>query len=224
MMSGTVILAVVLAVIVVAVAAALLTGVVPGRRGGTGGGRELRRRFGPEYDLLAEQHGDPKAAEQELAERVREHDALTLRPLAQDERVRYVQTWTSVQERFVDDPRGAAQQADQMIGGLLTAIGYPSADRDRQLALASVDHAHALSDYRQARDLMQRAAASNGHGDGDRAVEVGARDGGDGGDDAGKAAADSTELLRQAILHYRVMFKDLLGSSSPATERAHAVR
>jgi hypothetical protein len=209
-MSGTVILTIVLAVIVVAVAAALLTGVVPGRQGvGRGGERELRRRFGPEYDLLIEQRGDPKTVEQELAERVREHDSLTLRPLAQDERARYVQTWTSVQERFIDDPRGAAQQADQVIGGLLTAIGYPSADHDRQLALASVDHAYALSDYRQARDLMQRAAASNGDGDADKA----------GGD-----STDSTELLRQAILHYRILFKDLLGTSVSATEHAHAGR
>jgi hypothetical protein len=219
MMSGTVILAIVLvAVVVLAGAAALLMGTVPG---GRGGGRDLRRRLGPEYDLLVEQRGDPKAAEQELVERVRERDSLTLRPLARDERARYVQTWTSVQERFIDDPRGAAQQAAQVIGGLLTAIGYPSADHDRQLALASVDHAYALSDYRQARDLMQRAAASNGDGDGGRAAEVSGSDG----SDAGKAGADHpTELLRQAILHYRVMFKDLLGTSASATEHAYAGR
>ena len=216
-MSGTVILIIVLALIVVAGAAAWTMGV---GRGGPGSGRELRRRFGPEYDRLAAERGDPKAAEQELAERVRDHDALTLRPLTQDERERYELTWTSVQVRFVDDPRGAVQQADQVIGGLLTAIGYPSADRDRQLALASVNHAHALGDYRQAGELAKSAApgdngkiADGRNGNGHRELTTNG------------TSTDPTESLRQAILHYRVMFKDLLDRSASGSERAaHAGR
>jgi len=209
-MSGTVILAIVLAVIVIAGAAALVMGVGAPRRGG---GRDLRRRFGPEYDRLAAERGDPKAVELELTERVRDHGALTLRPLAKDERERYDRTWTGVQVRFVDDPRGAAQQADQVISGLLTAIGYPSEDRDRQLALASVDHAYALSDYRQARELVEHAKASS--------------DGGkSGGDKSGAAgtSTDPTESLRQAILHYRVMFKDLLDRAASGSERVRVGR
>ncbi|MBS2967028.1 hypothetical protein KGA66_28605, partial [Actinocrinis puniceicyclus] len=159
-MSGTVILAVVLAVIVVIGAAALIK-----RAGDRNTGGDLRRRFGPEYDRVAARHGDRAAAEQELAERVREHDALQLRPLTADDRERYTRQWTGVEERFVEDPRGAAAQADQVIGGLLTAIGYPPADRDKQLELASVDHARALEDYRQAHDLTRRAlGTANGAG------------------------------------------------------------
>ncbi len=220
-MSGTVILIIVLVLIVVAGAAALITGV---GRGGPGSGRELRRRFGPEYDRLAAERGDPKAAEQELAERVREHEALTLRPLTKDERERYELTWTSVQVRFVDDPRGAVQQADQVIGGLLTAIGYPSADRDRQLALASVNHAHALSDYRQAGDLAQSAAPSDDGKTHDGRVERGGNGTSAAGAGTDGASTDPTESLRQAILHYRVMFKDLLDRSTSGSERAHAGR
>lgn len=224
-MSGTIILAIVLAVIVVLGAAALI------RRTGTHDkGHDLRRRFGPEYDRVAARHGDQAAAEQELADRLREHDALELRPLAQDERERYERTWNSVLERFIDDPRGATQQADQVISGLLTAIGYPSEDRERQLDLASVDHADALGDYRQARELAQRglsngalnAGAINDGASNDGAINDGAaaqaarttngtRDG---------ATASSTETLRQAVLHYRVMFNDLLGHAG--AERAHA--
>jgi hypothetical protein len=215
-MSGTIILAIVLAVIVVLGAAALI------RRTGTHDkGRDLRRRFGPEYDRVAARHGDQESAEQELAARVREHDALQLRPLAQDERERYERTWNSVQERFIDDPRGATQQADQVISGLLTAIGYPSEDRERQLELASVDHAYALGDYRQARELAQRGL------DGGAAVETARTDGvsgtnGSNGTNGTRdgAAASSTETLRQALLHYRVMFNDLLGHAG--AERAHA--
>ncbi len=202
-MSGTIILAIVLAVIVVLGAAVLIL-----RTGTRDRGHDLRRRFGPEYDRVAARHGDQAAAEQELAERVREHDALNLRPLAQDERERYERTWNSVQERFIEDPRGATQQVDQVISGLLTAIGYPSDDREKQLELASVDHAYALSDYREARELAQRGL--NGDGVAARR-EAGAADG---------AVDSSTETLRQALLHYRVMFNDLLGHAG--AERAHA--
>ena len=212
-MSAIVILVIVLVVIVAAVAAALVMGV--GGRGRQNNGRALRRRFGPEYDRVAAQHGDSKAAEQELTARVRDREALTLRPLAQDERERFSMTWVHVQERFVDDPLGAAQQADQVIGGLLTALGYPSEDRDRQLALASVDHGRALGDYRQAHELAQRGstkteAAEAAEGDADT---KGARD-----RDGAVSGTSSTEQLRQAVLHYRVLFRELLDSSS--TERA----
>lgn len=213
-MSGTVILAIVLAIVLALLVAALLASSRRGvLGGGRGGGRDLRRMFGPEYDRLAEQRGDPETVKQELAERVREHESLTLRPLTPDERERYALAWSAAQERFIDDPRGAARQADQVVVGLLTAIGYPSEDRDRQLALASVDHAYALSDYRQADDLMQRSSTTNGSG------------GRDDDTDRADAAAEPTEALRQAVLHYRVMFRALLdGDSTPATGRADAVR
>ena len=212
-MSGTIILAIVLAVVVVFGAAVLIL-----RTGSRDHGRDLRRRFGPEYDRVAARHGDQAAAEQELAERVREHDALTLRPLAQDERERYERTWTSVQERFIDDPRGATQQADQVIGGLLTAIGYPSEDREKQLDLASVDHAYALSDYRQARELAQRGLSGDGAVDGTNRTDGAVA--GAGTTAAGAPASSSTETLREAMLHYRVMFNELLGGAG--AERAHA--
>lgn len=210
-MSGAITLVIVLVVVLVILGATM---VVRRRCGGHVGGRDLRRRFGPEYDRLAEERGDPEAVERELTERVREHDSLTLRPLSADERERYVQAWAGAQERFIDDPRGAARQADQVVVGLLTAIGYPSEDRDRQLALASVDHAYPLSDYRQADELVHGAAGANGSS---------ARNAGDG--EPGDAAGEPTEALRQAVLHYRVMFNALLKSdSAPATARADAAR
>src|SRR5207248_11260686 len=74
------------------------------------------------------------------------HDALPI--LDAPERQRYSQEWSDVQARFLDDPRAAARQADQLIANVLGEIGYPAQDRDRQLALASVDHPHGLSEYR----------------------------------------------------------------------------
>lgn len=236
--TGSIILTIVLALVVVLGSAVLI------RRPAAGGeDRDLRRRFGPEYDRVAARRGDPAAARRELAERVRAHDALTLRPLTPQERDRFERTWTTVQERFIDDPRGAAAQADQLIGGLLTALGYPSEDRERQLELASVDHAHALGDYWRARELVHRgldgdgaaarmspaaeAAATVRAGGSESTREAidgasrnassagpltrGARDG---------DAVSSTETLRQAVLHYRVMFDALLGHVD--AERAYA--
>jgi hypothetical protein len=142
--------------------------------------------------------------ERELAERVRAHDALTLRPLSPEERERTVQAWTAVQQGFIEDPRGAARQADRVVVGMLTAAGYPSEDRERQLELASVDHAYAVSDYRRGRELLERSAAADG------------RDG---------PAAESTETLRQAVLHYSVLVKSMLkGNSRIAAGRAPAGR
>lgn len=275
--TGSVILTIVLALVVLAGAAVLVL-----RPGPRGPGRDLRRRFGPEYDRVARRHGgDRAAAEQELAARVREHDALRLRPLDPGERERFERTWTAVQERFVDDPRGAAAQADQLIGGLLTAIGYPSEDREKQLDLAAVDHAHALDDYRQARELARRglggdgtaghaettaAAAAAGteptaapaqaatgtatrpgpahvgitqtprqgtdvgtraHADSDTDTDTEAAGAGSGdrpeaARDGAAASTSTTETLRQALLHYRVMFEDLLGQA--AAEPVHAGR
>jgi hypothetical protein len=155
---------------------------------------------------------------------VREHDALTLRPLDAEERERLAQAWSAVQVRFIDDPSGAARQADQVVAGLLTAIGYPAEDRDRQLALASVDHAYALDDYRQARALVERSTAGNGHGPAAHTADRdGATEAGSGSEDGVADQTDQTEALRQAILHYRVMFDDLMDSTS-STEHAHTGR
>jgi hypothetical protein len=154
----------------------------------------LRRRFGPEFDRLAAEHGDPRAADLELAERQRDHDALELRPLAAPDRDRYATAWTEAQETFVEDPQAAVRQAEQIITDLLAEIGYPAQDRDQQLALASVDHAKGLAEYRQGLELLNDGTAQN----------------------AGDAA--STEALRQAMQHYRVFFEDVLDRPrQPAT-------
>lgn len=143
------IIAVIVVVIVLVVAAAAL---YP-KMGGPGRRARLRRRYGPEYDRLAEERGDPRAAEQELTEREQAHRELELRKLDEPEQARLRQSWSSIEEHFVDDPRQAARQADQTIGRVLTELGYPDGDADRQLALASVDHPRAVYEYRQAHEL-----------------------------------------------------------------------
>lgn len=179
--------AIVIVVAVVVVVAAAVLAVTRGRR------MRLRRTFGPEFDRIATERGDPKIAEQELAEREREYRALELRPLADPDRARFTGAWSDAQEAFIDDPQAAVLQAEEIISNLLAELGYPARDRDQQLILVSVDHAEGLSEYRQGLDLAHVNPAADG--------------------DIGGGAQTSTESMRQAMRHYRVFFEDILGGS-----------
>jgi hypothetical protein len=143
----------------------------------------LRSRFGPEYVRAVEDAGGQRQAESALqarAERVRKYD---LRPLSADDQARFSADWRRVQAKFVDDPAGAAKNADDLLGEVMSARGYPQADIDQRLEDLSVDHGDAVQNYRLARETVAKHARG----------------------DAG------TEDLRQAMIHYRTLFEDLLG-------------
>jgi hypothetical protein len=143
----------------------------------------LRKRFGPEYDR-AVAHGPSRTqAERELRERERQHAALELRTLDEPTRARYATEWAELQARFVDSPREAVRDSDALLTRLISDIGYPAGDEDKRLALLSVEHASLVAHYRDAHEITERSARGEG----------------------------STEQLRQAIVHYRELFADLLG-------------
>src|SRR5688572_9513437 len=146
--------------------------------------RALRQRFGPEYDRAVESADDRRAAERELRERERRHAELELRPLDPASRERYSTSWEEIQIRFVDAPEQAVGEADELVTRLIAERGYPTGDYDNQLAHLSVEHARTLDHYRQAHDIHERNAR-------------------------GEA---TTEQLRQALVHYRALFADLLGT------------
>jgi hypothetical protein len=151
---------------------------------------QLRSRFGPEYDRTVDQEGDRRAAEAELEARQRRVESLRIRPLGPDEAERFTTQWRQVQARFVDDPKGAIGDADDLIGGVMEARGYPVGDFEQRAADVSVDHPAVVEHYRAAHDIATRS---------------------------GRGPAD-TEALRQAMVHYRALFDDLVGSAD--TERA----
>jgi len=156
----------------------------------------LRRRFGGEYDrLVSEQHSRP-AAEKELRERERRHAQLELHPPGDADRARYAQGWQQIQAQFVDDPRTAVAQADTLVTELVAQWGYPTRDYEQQLAHLSVEHARVLAHYRDAHEI-------NRH------------------NEQGQA---STEQLRQALVHYRALFADLLGTELAPAEPTAATR
>lgn len=154
----------------------------------------LKDRFGPEYDRAVEEKGGRSKAEADLAEREKRVEKLHIRPLEPGERREFSERWTDVQARFVDDPARAVAFADALLGDVMKARGYPVSDFEQRAGDISVDHPKVVEHYRTAHDIALR------HG----------RD------------QASTEDLRQAMIHYRALFDDLVGVQAPAEpERAH---
>lgn len=146
--------------------------------------QSLRNRFGPEYDRIVAEQDSRSAAERELRERERRHAELTLKPLTEASRERYSAAWEEIQARFVDSPAEAVGAADELVTRLVAERGYPTENYEDQIAHLSVDHARTLTNYRDAHEIQLR-------------------------NERGEA---STEQLRQAVVHYRALFADLLGA------------
>lgn len=180
-------LIIVLVVVVVVIVAGALFFV---NRGKSGAG-SLRRRFGPEYDRAVTHHnGDVKAAEQELAERLKKHGSLHERPLAPEQRERYLAQWAGLQERFVDSPREAVAGADQLVAELAEARGFSGAGHAQRVEALSVHHPHHVDGYRRLHDVTSADAGG----------EAGQRTG--------------TEELREAMVRARGLFDELAGADA----------
>jgi hypothetical protein len=179
-MSTGLIIALIVIVAVAVVAAALI---LLARR--PQGGRTLRRRFGPEYDRAVAQHdGDARAAERDLAERVKRHGSLRERPLEPAARDEYAARWGAVQERFVDSPQEAVAEADRLVAELAGARGFPDGERyEEQLDALSVHHGHHLHGYRRVHQATYAPASG---------------------------ADGSTEELRASMVDARALFEELL--------------
>jgi hypothetical protein len=145
--------------------------------------RRLRERFGPEYDRAVTEHGSRREAESELAGRERHVRDLDLRPLSPAAQSQYTSEWTAVQEQFVDAPQAAVTGAQTLVSAVMKDRGYPTQPYDQALADLSVEHAATLDHFRAAHDISQNAAAGSA----------------------------TTEDLRQAMIHYRALFAELLG-------------
>jgi hypothetical protein len=122
--------------------------------------------------------------------RERRHGELQLRDLDPAEQQRYAQAWQQVQARFVADPTGAVVAGDKLVTRLIERRGYPTSNFEDELSYLSVEHARTLGHYRDAHEIYLR----------------------------GERGEAGTEDLRQALVHYRALFADLLGTD-PAPER-----
>jgi hypothetical protein len=153
--------------------------------------QKLTEQFGPEYQRTVETVGDRRAAERELEARRERVKSFEIRALSPDERDRYLARWQESQAHFVDDPSAAISQADLLVQEVMRARGFPMVDFEQRAADISVDHPHMLDDYRAAHNIAERHATGG--------VE--------------------TEDLRQAMVHYRALFEDLLETDAAAPEQ-----
>lgn len=153
----------------------------------------LRTQFGgAEYSRAVKEGGSRSKAETTLDERAERVERLNIRPLSPGDRARFVESWRSVQARFVDGPGGAVSDADRLLGDVMSTRGYPVGDFEQRAADISVGYPLVLENYRSAHAIAIRQLA--GHA--------------------------STEELRQAMIHYRTLFDELVGEPELARAKA----
>lgn len=143
---------------------------------------KLKEAFGPEYERSKAGAGSRRKAESELVARQTRREGLDIRPLSAEALDRYSASWQQVQNRFVDEPGAAVTEADRLVSAVMRDRGYPMDDFDQRSADISVDLPDVVDNYRAAHAISM----ANDHG---------------------KA---STEDLRQAVVHYRSLFDQLL--------------
>lgn len=153
----------------------------------------LQSQFGgAEYDRMVEKDGNRRNAEAKLEERKQRVEGFHVRPLGAGDRARFIESWRGVQARFVDGPAGAVAEADQLLIDVMSARGYPVTEFDQRAADISVDHPMVLENYRAAHGIALQQSR-------------------------GQA---STEDLRQAMVHYRTLFEELISEPALAFSKA----
>jgi len=93
----------------------------------------------------------------------------------------------------VDDPGGATQHADSLVAEVMRDRGYPVDDFEQRAADVSVDHPQVAENYRAAHAVYQ----------------------------ANEQGLASTDDLRQAFVHYRSLFAQLLDIEDDDRKEAH---
>lgn len=153
----------------------------------------LRERFGPEYDRAVTD--GRLSGERELAARQRRVEKLQIRPLEPDQRDEFARRWRDAQAHFVDSPGEAIQEADRLVAEVMRERGYPVEDFDQREADLSVHHGDVLGNYRAAHGIT--LAYQQGHA--------------------------GTEDLRQAMVHYRSLFEELLETAPSGDDETDVV-
>jgi hypothetical protein len=179
------------ALIALAAVAILIIALVASQKRARRRRAELQRRFGPEYDRTVQELGSAARADRELAQRERRLERIHFRDLSVEDRTRFSNAWTRLQAQFVDDPAVAVAGAAELVEEVMRARGYPSKEFEQRVADLSVMHPDMVQHYRAAHQLAESS----------------------------RSGQTNTEELRQAVVHYRFLFAELL-SGSPANVHA----
>lgn len=175
---------IIIAVVVVLVIVSLILAPVFARR------KRFQNKFGPEYDHAVQTMGNEKKAQTELKARQKHVDTLNIRPLSISEHERFLDDWTAIQAKFVDQPGQATVEASHLIMEVMKIRAYPVSDFEQRAADISVNYPALVSNYRAAREI----AIKN------------------------ELRQASTEELRQALIYYRALFDELLKTEAVAPE------
>jgi len=146
---------------------------------------DLQRRFGPEYERAVEALGSTALAEQELEQRARRVQNFRFQQLSAAQRAQFAAHWNEIQSKFATDPVVSVTATNELINEVMRARGYPTLSFEQRVADLSVEHPRVVQHYRAARELG-------------RSVYNGVVD---------------AELMRQALVHYRMLFTELLQES-----------
>jgi len=168
--------------ILIVVAAVVLIAIIAWAAARSRRSKRLQEGFGPEYERTVGRSGDRRAAESELEARRERREELDIRALQPAARERYVSAWHQAQARFVDAPADALTEADSLVTSVMAERGYPMEDFDQRSADVSVDHPTVVENYRAAHAI----STASGRGQA------------------------STEDMRQAMVHYRALFEELV--------------
>jgi hypothetical protein len=144
--------------------------------------RRLKERFGTEYERMVNERGDKRQAEDELDARLAHVNTLKIRSLTAEEVNRFALEWQKTQTEFVDEPLTALQKADRLIREVMKTRGYPVEDFEQRAADISVDYPELVTDYRGLHLIAVK----------EKEDEV------------------STEEMRQAMVHARALFENLI--------------
>jgi hypothetical protein len=120
-----------------------------------------------------------RQANEEYDKRRRRLERLGIKPLSREQRTLYGAQWVAAQETFISDPAQSARTAAALVTAVAAERGYEVVDSDQLLSDLSVHYGNELDGYRSALAVTEEA------------------------DDP------ATEQLRQAMLGYRAMFREL---------------
>jgi hypothetical protein len=181
-----------LLIVLIAIAFLIVLGAIAYTRMRKGNTFQMRKRFGSEYERAVVEHGSESKAESRLAAREARVEKFNLRELGATQRDRFMTDWRSVEARFIDHPKGAVTEADELVATLLKARGYPVSSFEQSAEDVSVNHPRIMDYYRSAHAIAVRP---------------------------GQAEA-STEELRAAMIDYRTLFDELVQVQTPVEAAA----
>lgn len=149
----------------------------------------LKAKFGPEYDETVARLRNRELAETELQERERRVESFHIVPLSIQDDIEYRERWTATQGYFVDDPKGAVEKADKLVHEVMKKRGYPVTNFEQVAADLSVEYPAVVTHYRAGSRIAENS----------------------------RKGSAKTEELRQALVHYRALFEELLEKNEDAT-------